>query len=324
MRHALSLFVAGLILLSSSLNGKEESYLPFELYRDGATQWLFETTDALDLYIAGSETPVDSNRNTYIDASFKTIAESNRQTRYYYGLSAYFDLPRIQKKINLVVEEFRADDSVDTGTNPSHSEAIGEGEYLVGIQYGSFFQRHLNINGGAGARFTSNGPRVYLNLTLSRQFNFTDSIALQLRNRFYYFNDGHSDNRFSITFSRILSESTLTEFFNGYRYQSDRHSREYTTRLLFYKILTVKNGLVYEAAYYSSGDDTHKVSHRYSYAGASFRHMIYKNWVYYEITPSVIWRDERDFKPSPQFSFKLGIIFGNKIRYNFEQYRRFR
>jgi hypothetical protein len=40
-----------------------------------------------------------------------------------------------------------------------------------------------------------------------------------------------------------------------------------------------------------------------------YRAPLHKRWLYYELNPSILWREENNYKPSFRFMFNIGVNF---------------
>lgn len=284
-----------------------------DLIHQRVSEWIYETSNKIDIFFSGNSEEVYVKNGTYLDTSFDTYAETYRSQQYRFNISLRLRLPRTQRKLNLVLEDFKETSSTDLSKSASMSDTIGSNDYLLGVHYRQQESRFTRIGYGGGVRFRKVTPDPYLSAYISRSFYFAKKWELLLREKVRYFADYRLDNTIEASLIKVISEELRFSFTNIYRFlEYYSYRNEIIDSLSLKQFLNSKMGVSYSASAYSSGDTQGVFKLQYYYGGISFRHYYYRNWAYYQTDAGVMLREANNFKPSTRVLFKLGFIFGKR------------
>lgn len=292
-----------------------------ESQRDKLSQWIYDTSNTMDIYFSGSRIEATDTKSTYIDTSVGIETETYQPTRFRYNIKAYVNLPRTFDKLRLVVEDYRTDDSIDGGAQGNLRDAVDENQYTIGLQYLGYTSEYANVNFTGGLRFSKYRPDPFLSMRMRRSIYLPAQWELWLYNDLRYFVYRKLDNRSELRLGRVVNEVIRFEWFNSYRYQQTSHQSELISGLTLTQLRPRKMGYRYSASIYCADNDTQNFRLEYYNLSIFFRHMVYKNWIYYEVGPSLLWRYQNNFKPSTRLAFNFGIIFGDYRRYNDRRFK---
>ncbi len=308
------LFFTSILLLSCTCLAASEDINDsegLENVHDTISEWIYQTSNRIDIFFSGSSEEVSAKSVTYLDTSFDTYAETYRSPQYRYNISLRLHLPRTQKKLNLLLEDFKKTSSVDLPKSTSPEDTVANNDYLFGLQYRQQESKYTRLGYGGGIRFRSFTPDPYISLYLSRSFYFSRQWELILRNKARYFADYRLDNSAEVALVKIIGEKLRFSFQNIYRFiEHEDYRNEIVNTFALEQFITAKKGLSYFLSAYSSGDTNSVFKLGYYYGGVSFRHYYYRNWAYYQIDGGGMLRESNNFSPSARVMFKMGLLFG--------------
>ncbi|BBG66228.1 hypothetical protein NNO_1525 [Hydrogenimonas sp.] len=282
---------------------------------EAISEWIYDTSNRIDIFFSGSSEDVSVQKGTYLDTSFDMYAETYRSAQYRYNISLKLRLPRTQKRLNLVLEDFKKTSSVDLPQSTTPGDTLTNNDYLLGVSYRQQESKYTRIGYGGGIRFRSFTPDPYLTAYISRSFYFSYRWELLLRNKVRYFADYRLDNTATAALIKIIDEKLRFSFQNIYHFlEHDKYRNEIVNTLSLEQFIGPKKGVSYTLSAYSSGDTDSVFKLGYYYGGASFRHYYYRNWAYYQVDGGVMFRESNNFSPSARAMFKIGFLFGRPKR----------
>ncbi len=312
------LFFSSLLLLTCSFSAASQDFNDsggLDSVHDTISEWIYRTSNRIDIFFSGSSEELSPKSATYLDTSFDTYAETYRSPQYRYNISLRLHLPRTQKRLNLMLEDFKKTSSVDLLQSASPQDSVANNDYLLEIHYRQQESKYTRIGYGGGIRFRSFRPDPYISLYLSRSLYFSKEWELVLRNKARYFADYRLDNSAEVALVKIISEKLRFSFRNIYRFiEHESYRNEIVNTLALERFITEKKGLGYLLSAYSSGDTDSVFKLGYYYAGVSFRHYYYRDWAYYQIDGGGMLRESNNFSPSARVMFKMGFLFGRPDR----------
>ncbi len=277
------------------------------------SDWIYTTSNSIDIFFSGSDKEIPSKKESYLDTSFDTYAESYRPLRYRFNVSLRLRLPRTERKLNLVLEDFKNTSSVDLPNSGALADTLRNNDYLLGIQYRRHESKYTRIRYGTGIRFRRYTPDPYLLLYLGKSYYFSKSWELLLSNKLRYFADYRLDNRAEASIIKVINERLRFSYRNIYRFiENDNDRNEIINTVALEQFISPKTGLCYSISIYSSGDSGSVFKLGYYYAGLRLRHYYYRHWAYYQVEGGTILREENNFKPAGRVAFKVGLVFGKE------------
>ncbi len=311
MVHPLLLSFLLLFALSSLSAQQKEDAGELDTVHERLSEWIYETSNRIDIFFSGNSEEVSIQKGTTLDTSFDLYTETYRSPLYRFNVSLRLHLPRTQKRLNLILEDFKNTSSVDLSRSAVPTDTIGNNDYLLGLQYRQQESKYTRIGYGGGIRFRSLTPDPFVSLYLSRSFYFATKWELLLRNKVRYFADYRLDNTAEVALIKVLSENLRFSFRNLYRFlEHSDYRNETVNSLILEQFISAKKGVSYLLSAYSSGESGSVFKLGYYYGGISFRHYYYRDWAYYQTDAGVILRERNNFSPAARLMFKIGFIFG--------------
>ncbi len=308
-----SLFFSILLLFLTHAAAAESGSDSGELddMHERISEWIYDTSNRIDIFFSGSSKEITTTKETYLDTSFDTYAETYQSPQYRFNISLRLHLPRTQRKLNLVLEDFKNTSSVDLPKSAVAADTIENNDYLLGVQYRQQESKYTRIRYGGGVRFRGVTPDPYLSAYLGRSFYFSKRWELLLGNKLRFFADYRLDNTVEASLIKVIDEHLRFSFQNLYRFlEHSNYKNEIIDSLTLEQFISSKMGLSYSFSIYSSGDNRSSFKLDYYYAGIAFRHYYYRNWAYYQVDGGLMLRETNNFSPAGRVMLKIGFIFG--------------
>jgi len=285
-------------------------------------------SNRIDMYFSGSRQELISDQSTYVDISVKLTEESLRPFEYTFNFNTFFALPHTQNKYKLVLQSYNEDESIDQGNSVggAEGEERERQEILLGLQFDALGNYFSNVNFELGAKFAGVIPDPYARVKARRSFIFDKYLEIWISNDFSYFILDKVDNKSELRFSHVMYDDMKIELYNSYRYKQKDSDNNITTHevnnnISISRLLSHKRGVAARAGIYSRREESEALKLQYYTVGVDFRQVVYKNWLYLEFNPALMWREENSFVLSVRGSITMGIIFGESEKYNDRAYR---
>jgi hypothetical protein len=214
------------------------------------------------------------------------------------SLKAKLHLPRATKKLKIVIESDADDDLQDIF--PSNSDEL---ENSVGLRYDwyarekSSFNIKVTLRPSIEARYRYSYP-----LSQDTLLNFTQRV---------YSRKSVLGERTQIDVDHTLNEQFLVRWTNYAKYEDDINSFELASGLTLYQSVSAKQAVSYNASI--TGYDKPDAYISNTNVSITYRHNIYRDWLFYEITPEYNWDNkiEEDKIDEATITFRLEFLFNN-------------
>ncbi len=303
----------------SYLSAGDLSYI--DKAHQSLSEWIYNTSNKIDLFFLRYKQSDIKSTDSYIDTSFDTYYEEYQKTLYRYNIKVRLRLPRTGKRLHLVFKDYKNSISSDRQNSSNISDSVGNNSYLLGVALDKFKSRYLHLRAGSGVRFHGISPDAYISLQVSKRFFTGSKWQFELSSTARYFAKRKNEDTISFISSKVLDSYLKFTILNNYHYQQKTSDKqEVVNALILDQYLNSKKGVSYSASIYSSGDSKEAFKLHYYLLQLLYKRYFYKNYAYYEITPGIIFRDSRAFKPDFKVMFKVGLFFGKKAT---KGYRKF-
>ena len=310
------------------LDCNETSYFnTFQNYHQFTEDLIIYNSNRIDRYFSGSRNRVTTNQSTFIDVSLRLTEEVLRPFEYNINFNTFFSLPNTENKYKLIVQNYNKDESIDQGNEVGLRQEEGnKPEFLLGFQYDALSTYLANVNFEIGAKFLGIIPDPYVRMIVRKSFVLDKYFEIWLSNDASYFVFDKLDNKTELRFTHIVYDDMKLELYNSYRVrEKDRDnnitSHELSNSISISRLFSQQRGISFKAGVYSRREDDLGLYLNYYNTGIDFRQVIYKNWLYVEINPSMLWRRENHFVMTSRISVTMGMISGDREKYNDRAYR---
>jgi hypothetical protein len=273
--------------------------------RDFLSDNFIKISDRLDLFFSNN-VAYEKLDKSFAELSINAVAEGDSLPNYYGDTRVFLELPRTQKRLNLMFQsESNGELDVD---NPDVTPSSPDQQTTALVLRGDFRKtRNWRIYADIGSenrgfidpfiRFT-----YYQNFTgKKKKWNWTWKEAIF---RFGYRGNGITSG---LQFNRPVSDRYHFRFSNQLIWYQTDDFYDRAHSLNFYQNLGRRNALAYSLGLYTTSDPADSVY----YLQFRYKKLIHKTWLYYEVIPEVLYKASDFYSPTPRLTLKLEIMLGN-------------
>lgn len=271
-----------------------------------SNRWL-ATTQAVDAYFAGNQGAVVNE--SYLRLRVSQLFEEGGESSVNNDLKVRVDLPRTQKRYKLVFDSSPDDDESLKGQDqdrPDNERRLKDegssGALRIVLNEWQAFKPDVDV----GVR----GPLpldVFLKFRLRRDFKLTEAWYLRWRGSLYHFHQEGPGSQGRFDIGRPIGENWHYNNSLQAKWQHDERMVEYSDVSTFTQWLTDRNTLFYSAgAFYQERPRPELQSY---FVEVKFRRRLHDDWLFVELTPSVNWDHERDYKAQAAVNLRLEMFF---------------
>ena len=292
MRFWISLFIATALWAQS-----------LESLHHHIRNWIGQQLKALDQFLSDSNEPLKQRFS--IRTSVDTILETKKEARFRVNIRVRLELPRTQKRLHLFFQEYRPNENIDAQSANNMGDSIKNSSFLAGFSY----LTSSNISYRAGVRFHKISPDPFVSAEWDKDHSLMAGW-LYYGVRVSYYLDRKFDNLLFAHYQHHLAPHTLFAFENDIRYrQRPNASLEFLHSFKLYHSLGRYTTLTPHADIYALNDSYSSFKVNYYYVGVDYHDIFYRKWLFYELSPAVLWRVENHFEPSYRIMLRFGITF---------------
>jgi len=279
----------------------------FEEYHDELCNILVNTSNSIDDYfVEGNESSISSK--TYAELSTSIAMEANQEFEKDMRLRLRLSLPKIQKNLRLIFEDENNDDSLYDRTT-LNNEKLRDKSYYLRVEYFKFIKKKFNLALGAGLRVRQGHLVPYLNLR-SRYDVYKDSnIKSSFYNRLRFYTDGATEDILEFNNIYTFDETVYAILKNQLSYSNEKSYETAYHDLSLIKEINDKKQLRVGMGIRSDLQNFKNYDIEYYHIHTLYHHLFYKKWLYYQVAPSVLWREENSFDISYRLMVNFGIYF---------------
>lgn len=259
---------------------------------------------------------LDKTNKSYIKVSGGYEYNHLGQSNAVHNISARIRLPKTNKRLHLFINEIK-----ETEKKATHNQIINQTpsdagiglKYYFPLAYENLFS-HMSI-GLAG--ITNPYTKTYLEYLML----FTD-WQIRSNQNFKYSQKNKFEEWTDIYFERKLSDQDLLRLFLQRSTDSETVGMEYMSQLSYTNVLEKKSSCMYYIALngrtkdvtntlYQNGLNPQEGVYNYS-AGIVWRQQFFKDYLYYQIEPTLSYHEEYNYKPNYLLRFTVDIFFESK------------
>ncbi|MCK5853759.1 MAG: hypothetical protein KAG56_00970 [Sulfurovaceae bacterium] len=275
-------------------------------YHDKVSHWLVDSSNSIDEYLTDSNSSESSKTFAELKTSF--AVENTQDVDYGIRLKLRLDLPKIEKELRLIFEDADSDDQLYDGTALNNDYHLEEKEYYLRLDYLKLIKKKLHLRAGAGVRFRKSALHPYLNIKSKYYQHNTQESKVIVSNRFRVYVDGDYENTFATYRFLHLNEALYFTFTNTLRYRSWNEVQKIATNMTFTKSFSNERQASVGLSFINDLNNW-SIHSRYYQLHTSYRDKLYGDWMYYEVSPSILRRRENNFDPTFRFMLSIGMKF---------------
>lgn len=289
-----------------------------ETLDEGYFDWIVEqrnswSTEVVELgsYVdgfLGGEEAIKQTNNSFIKIGmfgrWSEGAEFEVDPRFKFRL----DLPRTQKRYRLVLENDspesltpaeRDRENAANALNPRDVPSSGFFRVLSGLDDWRF-------KGDIGIRFSS-PISPFVRGRAERLFAFSEAWSLRLESQpFYFVTDGFGFIQ-SVYFDKAITQDALLRFKSEAQWNEENKFWQFGEVISFSRKIDDKAVVSHSVGW--GGQNKPELQTTAYYVNLTYRYRLYKDWLFAEVTPEVLWAIENDFQDDTSVTFGIEMIF---------------
>ena len=275
-------------------------------YHDEVCFWLVDTSNDIDAYFIDSNESVSST--TYAELKFSSAVETSRASEHEVRLRLRLNLPKLQKKFRLIFEDEDSDDLSYDGTVLNDNYSIKNRNYFLRIEYLNYVRKKFHLTAGPGIRFRKSTLHPYLNFKTKYYVEEGEVYQSLFFDRLRFYINGDVENTFGFDRFHRYNKKTYTLFHNTIGYKSWEENKKIVNSFSLLYHLAKDRELAIGTSVINQWDNRN-INLDYVQLYSLYRDKLYKNWIYYELNPSLLWREENNYDMSARFMINIGMRF---------------
>ncbi len=260
----------------------------------------------------GDERAVREETETRFRLGVSNFSEEGDLLRTDLRTSLRLDLPLVGERLRLFVSgDEDEDERVLFSPDGRAREPIfqtRERSAAVGIRYFFLSTLRQNVSLSTGLRFRGGTP-VLLVEPRYRHTLPLDSWDMRFTQRFRGYSDGRSEIRTSLDFERPLYERFFFRKTVEGAWFDDEEGYFYGLHAVLYQPLSLTQILQYGVTNGFATRPNHVLEE--SRLFVSYRQRVWRDWLFFEISPQLAFPRERNYDASPGLLLRLDMIFGD-------------
>lgn len=256
------------------------------------------------------ETYLDVTNRSYVKLQAGYVYDKRGNSDLFNGITARLRLPKTQKQLQLFIG--RDQDGIMSLNNVRHEDSgIGLKYYMNSLYKGLFSRASIGISG-------IDNPYVKTNIEYPLYFENwlvrpVQTFKYSARDKFDEWSDLYFDRKISHTeMIRLLLERSTNSEIKGMHYLSQLSYLNAYSDNINLNYYVGMNGRTKDLGSFYDNNTTYPQEGVYEYiAGITWRHRLWKDYVFYQIDPKISYHEQYNYKPNHIIRVGLEIYFGN-------------
>jgi len=279
--------------------------------QDIVSQAVQNTAVSIDRYIARDSFDELERNDSYVRLRIvERLGESGRHDSEA-RVSAKIDLPSSKRKLKLVFDtdpddfDSLEDKQRDIGIGTDISDKKSENA-AVGLALEELLLNNWKMNLGAGVRLRS-ALDPYGRARFSRYYKFNENWSSRFRETFFYYDSKSWGADSEIDLYRPLDNDRLLHLSLAGQYLDSENNWEWVQGVSVNQRINRNNALEYQVGVSANSNPTLRVSNYW--IRSKWQHRLYKDWLYFNVTPEVTFPRGESFSASFQVNLELELFF---------------
>ena len=254
-----------------------------------------------DSFFVDTRATEDARAGTMVRWYHDISWTESESPEYGMKLTARLNLPKVSKKLKLVIESDDEDMDIDSFKEPS---ATDENDGTIGLRYDVSAKDNSSFNIKVTLR-----PSIELRYRYSYPFN--DETLARFTQKIYQKKKitGESTH---IDVDHKINSKFLIRWANFAKFESDVEDFELGTGLTLYQYISKRRALSYKAgvSWYTKSSPYLSNTH----LSLVYRQNILRKWLFYELIPEINWDKENVYSNTERelkFTLRLEVLFKN-------------
>ncbi|MBL7665080.1 MAG: hypothetical protein JNM93_08095 [Bacteriovoracaceae bacterium] len=287
---------------------KEPTGTAIDRYQLYASSKILNLSSSVDYFFGGIRVDDESN-GTYARLTFDNLIKERDGYTLTPTVRIRMDLPGTRQKMKLVLDD--DDDSANRNTQTSGITTRDRSRgFNASLRFVIDQKSKWNLSTDLGVRMRSSPwLNPFVRLRGRRSFLLTENLEMRFIQELYEFLETGAETRSTLDFDYPLGSNMLFRFGNNAIWTDELDYFTYSNGPSLYKKLSHKRALGIHAR--ASGDNSNGSTYTNYELFVSYRQLIYKDWIFAELTPGLSYPKALDFQQVAFIKISIQSLFGN-------------
>ncbi len=235
---------------------------------------------------------------------WRKIEGIDPETRFRFRLH----LPYTEERLKFVVEnepeetlslEERNRQNVLRKEETTESLSAGYFRVLLGLEQWKF-------NGDIGLRLR-NPLDPFVRGKANRKWKLEDDLVFRIKETVSYFNSEGISQTSQAYFEKELSEELFFRSKTEAQWFKEKDGWEFAQTFSMTEILNTQSAMVYRFGWLMESRPHFRTTS--TYVNLTYRQKLFRDWLFLEFTPELLFPRDDNFKPNPSLTFGLELLF---------------
>ena len=296
-----------IFILMSTLYVYGDNTLFIDSYRNTLSQVLIDTSNSIDCFFVENNDSVSSSTHAELSTSIAKETYLGREKDVRFKIRV--DLPKIKKSLKLIIEDEHTDDVLYDETR-LENDAIKDKRYYARLEFLTTEFKNFKTKLSSGVRLRSRHLVPYVNHYANYKIYESEKLQSNFSNHFRFYTDGELEDYLDLSTVYKYNEDLSGVWRNTLRYDESHFQTFFMDYSFIHKFdskkqLTMGIGATDIIKNFKDSKIDNFNLH------TSFFHIFHKNWMYYEIVPSILKRNLNEYKTSYRLFLNFGIYFNS-------------
>lgn len=251
----------------------------------------------------GDDRIYEESQNSHLKLNLLHILEEGHQPRYEAQLQGKLTLPNTQQRLKIL---FESDPEENGDSDNTVVQAVESQEQSLGLRYIQHTSDWLRAHTDVGVRFRS-GFDTFARFRLRGLFNLGKWQLRAAETLFWRDSIGPGETT-RLDFERRFAKNYLFRATSKATWLDETRQFDMGQDFFLIHTLDKHSGIIYRTGLTAvSEPKTHTTGYILS---LRYRQQIHRDWLFFEISPKVLYPEEEDFHTRHSLTFKLEVIFG--------------
>lgn len=288
--------------------GKNGFKRAVDALHDSLSARVESTARRADAFFADDRYYADTT-DSYARLSVQTTFEYDESATSEARLRARVDLPGTEERLRVFLEGGETDvgEGTESGSIP---EALDDNEYDLGLEAQLPPAAGWDIRPGVGLK-VSGGPDPFVRVRATRYWSLGSWLSRFAAGAAEFVDDG-TEVQARLDFDRKLSPDLLFRSASRARWLDRKDRYDFVQSLTLFQRLNQRSAMGYDVGFRANDDPDWDVTAYFTQV--RFRHRAYRKWLFIEVAPQVVFRQEDDYDPSFRLAIRADAVFGERYR----------
>ncbi len=299
------------MVLAGSVHATETNGPPRNLaqhiddYHDVVSRQLVRTVAGVDAFFADDRALEESDATRLrLTSTFRYV--DGRDLTIQLGVSGRLDLPRLQQKLQLLVDADGREQDLRSGLEDTDAVTDDDRSLFTGLRWVPRETRRSRVNIDGGLRWRS-GPVPFVRVRGRRTLTYTHWLV-RLTQNFLWFEDRGLGQQTTVDFERWLDHTHLFRATPSLRWSEHIDGLDWRQGVSVFHLWDDERMIGMSLGVRGQTDPNIRVEHLEGVL--RYRQRAFRDWLFVEVSPSLTFPRSNDFELTPVLTLKLEALFG--------------